>query len=90
MNRATFTLGALLVGALGFWSWSDAQVELGKALVGTWKGDVQTLGKGTREDPHRTLIITSVMQKDGKWVGEARFGTTGKGLGRVHLDGRER
>ena len=32
------------------------------------------------------MIIKSVKEKDGKWVGEGRFGATGKGLGRVRIE----
>jgi hypothetical protein len=49
-----------------------AQADLGKALVGTWQGELQALTK--KGDPVLTLIISSVKQEGGKWVAEARLG----------------
>ena len=46
---------ALLVGLP-----AEAAVDLAKALVGRWEGEVQTLGVGTRENPERTLVISAV------------------------------
>ena len=64
---------------------AEAQPDLGKSLVGTWEGEVQLLGMGTRQDPHRTLIISSIARKDGGWVGLGRFGVTGKSLSPVQI-----
>jgi hypothetical protein len=86
MKGVAFTSGVLLAGVLLFVPLSDAQGDLAKSLVGKWEGEVQTLGQGNREDPHRTLIIRSISQTQGRWVGEARFGVTGKGLGRVQME----
>ena len=65
-----------------------AQVDLAKALVGKWEGEITWAGSagGATGDPNRTLIIESVTQKDGKWVGTGRFGITGKGLGKVDIE----
>jgi hypothetical protein len=49
-----------------------AQVDLAKALVGTWKGEIQAVTK--KGDPALTLIISSVKQEGGKWVADARLG----------------
>jgi hypothetical protein len=86
MRRAAFASGVLLACVLLLGSLSHAQGNLAQSLAGKWEGELQTLGAGTREDPHRTLIIRSVSQKEGQWVGEGRFGITGKGLGTVHME----
>ena len=62
-----------------------AQGDLSKSLVGTWEGQLE-LASGVTGDPNRTLIIESVTQKDGNWVGAGRFGITGKGLGKVDIE----
>jgi len=50
-----------------------AQVDLAKALVGTWEGELQMqMKKGA--DPVMALVVTSVKQEDGKWVADGRFG----------------
>ena len=49
-----------------------AQVDLAKALVGTWEGELQLRVK--KADPVMSLVITSVKQEDGKWVADGRFG----------------
>ena len=49
-----------------------AQVDLAKALVGTWEGELQMRVK--KADPVMSLVITSVKQEDGKWVADGRFG----------------
>ena len=72
---------ALLVGAP-----AEADLDLAKALVGRWEGEVQVLGVGTRENPQRTLIIGAVTQQDGKWSATGRWGITGKGLARVLIE----
>jgi hypothetical protein len=66
---ALFVMAGLLLGA----GLAAAQVDLAKALVGTWKGELQQrTQKGA--DPELTLIITSVKQESGKWVADARLG----------------
>ena len=62
-----------------------AQGDLPKSLVGKWEGELQ-LASGATGDTNRTLIIESVTQKDGNWVGMGRFGITGKGLGKVEIE----
>lgn len=86
MKRVAFASCVLLASVLVLGSLSCAQGDLARSLVGTWEGELQTLGKGTRGDPHRTLIIRSVSQKEGKWIGEGRFGVTGKSLGPVQME----
>jgi len=86
VRRGALAAAAILACALLLGSPAHAQGQLAESLVGTWEGELQPLGKGTREDPHRTLIIRSVQQKNGKWVGEGRFGITGKGLARVQIE----
>jgi hypothetical protein len=65
-----------------------AQVDLAKSLVGKWEGAVEWAGSAgsAMGDANRTLIIESVTQKDGNWVGTGRFGITGKGLGKVEIE----
>jgi hypothetical protein len=58
-----------------------AQVDPSKALVGTWQGSVDV-----RRDRDRTLIIKSVKPtKNGDWVADGHYGTTGKGLARAKI-----
>jgi hypothetical protein len=70
-------LGIFLGGA-------SAQVDLGKALVGTWEGELTF--RTSTADTNRTLVIKSVAQQDGKWVGDGLYGTTGKNLSKVSID----
>jgi hypothetical protein len=81
-------LGVAVLGtSLGISSgW--AQVDLAKALVGRWEGEVQWAGGAGSGagDPNRTLIIESVTQKDSKWVATGGYGITGKGLGKVEIE----
>jgi hypothetical protein len=82
----TLLVVAVLGTSLGMPSgW--AQVDLAKALVGKWEGEITWAGSagGATSDPNRTLIIESVTQKDGKWVATGRYGVTGKGLGKVEI-----
>ena len=62
-----------------------AQGDLAKSLVGKWEGELELAG-GVTGNPNRTLIIESVTQKDGNWVGTGRFGITGQGLGKVEIE----
>jgi len=48
-----------------------AQVDLAKALVGTWEGEQEYLVISA-ENPKRILVIESVNQVDGKWVANGR------------------
>ena len=77
-------LGMLLSASSG-----SAQEDRAKVLVGKWEGTVEWAGgagSGGLGDPNRTLIIESVTQKDGKWVGTGKYGITGKGLGKVDIE----
>jgi hypothetical protein len=65
---ALFVAAGLMLGT----GVAAAQADLAKALVGTWKGELQTLTK--KGDPVLTLIISSVKQEGGKWVADARLG----------------
>jgi len=52
-----------------------AQVDPSKALVGTWRGELQgRFKKGAEASTVLALRIISVKQEDGKWVADARFG----------------
>jgi len=74
VNVYSYLLVVLLgLGGLSAW----AQLDPTKVLVGKYEGHVQM----TRNS-ERTLIIESVTPKDGGWVAEGRFGSTGEKLGR--------
>ncbi len=60
---------------------TSAQVDLAKVLVGKWEGQAQL----TRDSPGRTLIISSVRERGGKWVADGTFGDPEK---RLHAVGR--
>jgi hypothetical protein len=79
---ALFVLAGLILGP----GVVPAQVDLAKALVGTWQGELQQrMKKGA--DPVLTLIIASVKQEDGKWVADARLGgAEGGKTAKVHID----
>lgn len=78
---ALFVVTGLMVG-IGV---AAAQVDLAKALVGTWEGELQMqLKKGA--DPVMALVITSVKQEDGKWVADGRFGGANGKKGPVRID----
>lgn len=77
---------------------SEAQVDVGKVLVGRWEGELERpKGPGayrphafqpSREQPveGRTLVIQGVRAEGAKWiVTRAQFGITGKPLGRVEV-----
>jgi hypothetical protein len=52
-----------------------AQTDLAKALVGTWRGELQNrFKKGAEATTALTLRITSVKQEGGKWIADGRFG----------------
>ena len=65
-----------------------AQLDLAKALVGTWEGEVERMGVtgDPSRDTRRTLIIQSVTSQADKWVGDGRFGITGSTLVPVQID----
>jgi len=68
---AIFGLQILLIAAATF---SFAQVDPTKALVGTWEGQIETSWNSGR-----TLIINSVKAKgEGEWVARGRFGLSGQ------------
>jgi hypothetical protein len=84
MRRMLWMPWVVLACATLFVASSEGQMDPAKVLVGKWEGEVQFLGVGGERD--RTLIIESVSQKDGKWVGQGRWGITGKGLGPVTIE----
>ena len=72
------------------------QANVEKALVGKWEGQFTAevgdtrrgRGRTSTEDPRhlRTLVIGAIREQGGKWIAEgARYGETGKGLGKVDL-----
>ena len=83
MKRIAAVLMGLAVVLLGFGA-SQAQLDLAKALVGKWEGEMEYLY--TRSgDPKRVLVIESVKQTDGRWIAEGQFGTAQQ-MGRVRID----
>jgi len=72
MSARTLLVAIVLALALGI---AHAQDDPLRALVGTWQGQVDV-----RRDPERTLVIKSVSRRDGQWVADIHYGTTGKGL----------
>jgi hypothetical protein len=67
---AIFGFQILLISAATF---SFAQVDPTKALVGTWEGQIEI-----SSNSQRTLIINSVKAKgEGEWVARGRYSFTG-------------
>jgi hypothetical protein len=60
-----------------------AQVDLARALIGKWEGQVQFAD--TKANPNRTLVISSVSQNEGRWVAEGQWGVTGERLAKVQI-----
>jgi hypothetical protein len=88
MSRPTWLVRALpalaLLPLLLLVSGSEAQSGPEKQLIGTWQGEIQF--RFTGSDPTRTLVIESVTQQDGKWIGKGRYGITGKPSRMVQFD----
>jgi hypothetical protein len=78
-------LPALALLLLLLVSGSEAQSGPEKQLIGTWQGEVQFRFTGAG-DPNRTLVIESVTQQDGKWIGRGRYGIPGKPLRMLQFD----
>jgi hypothetical protein len=78
---ALFVVAGLLAGT----GVAAAQADLSKALVGTWKGELQQRSQKDA-DPTLVLIIKSVKQEDGKWIADARVGATEDKTAKVNLD----
>jgi hypothetical protein len=77
-----FVMAGLVLGA----GVAVAQADLAKALVGTWKGELQQRTK-KGADPALTLVIDSVKQEGGKWVADARLGgAEGGKTAKVNID----
>jgi hypothetical protein len=81
----TLLVVAVVSTSLGMSS-AWAQVALAKSLVGKWEVTWAGSAGAAVGDANRTLIIESVTQKDGAWVGAGRYGITGKGLGKVEIE----
>ncbi len=62
-----------------------AQVDVGKALVGTWKGELQQRSQKDA-DPTLVLVIKSVKEENGKWMADARVGATEDKTAKVNLE----
>lgn len=78
---ALFVAAGLLAGT----GVAAAQVDLSKALVGTWKGELQQRTQKDA-DPTLVLLIKSVKQEDGKWMADARVGATEDKTAKVNLE----
>jgi hypothetical protein len=60
------------------------QSDLAAQLVGKWEGTQYQTVKGGSED--RTLIISSVTQREGKWIAEGRYGVKGGAKVQIEVD----
>lgn len=78
---ALFVVAGLLAGT----GVAAAQADLAKALVGTWKGELQQRTQKDA-DPTLVLIIKSVKEEGGKWIADARVGATEDKTAKVNLD----
>jgi hypothetical protein len=76
----------VLVGvALATAGIAGSQLDVAKALEGKWEGEFLKEATDKFENA-RTLVIGKARQEDGKWLVEgARYGITGKGLGRMDV-----
>jgi hypothetical protein len=80
--RLALAVSAMLMLGPGL-AW--AQVDLARALVGRWEGEIAyRFLKGT--NPGLVVVITSVKEDGGKWTADARGGTKTSGLGPVKLE----
>jgi hypothetical protein len=62
------------------------QIDLAKALVGKWEGEIARGQMDKGWNYGRTLVIGQVREQDGKWIVErARWGVTGMGLAPVQV-----
>ena len=73
---------------------AHAQVDLAKALVGRWEGEIRKVHPKQALGTAWTLLIEQVREQGGKWAVErAQFGETGKPLRpiqvRVEVRGEE-
>jgi hypothetical protein len=75
-------LSLILVGASAVSSY--AQMDIQKALVGEWKGQMR---RDVREkfENKRTLVIESVREEGGVWHVVAKFGVPGREFGPVDV-----
>ena len=78
---ALFVVAGLLVSA----GVAVAQVDVGKVLVGTWKGELQQRSQKDA-DPTLVLVIKSVKEENGKWMADARVGATEDKTAKVNLE----
>ena len=62
------------------------QIDLAKALVGRWEGQIARGQMDKGWDYDRTLVIDQVCEQGGKWIVErARWGVTGRQLAPVEV-----
>ena len=61
------------------------QSDLAAQLVGKWEGTQYQTVK-VREAEDRTLIISSVMQREGKWIAAGRYGVKGGAQVQIEVD----
>jgi hypothetical protein len=83
VRLAFFVITMLMVGP----GLAPAQVDLAKALVGRWEGEIALRFQKTA-NPGLVLVITSVKEEGGRWTADARSGTKTSGLGpaKVEID----
>ena len=75
---------ALIVALISPTAPALAQSDPAAQLVGKWEGTQRQQGKGGSED--RTLIISSVTQREGKWIADGRFGVKGGAKVQIEVD----
>ena len=80
-RAALFVVAGLMMGV----GVAVAQVDVGKVLVGTWKGELQQRSQKDA-DPTLVLVIKSVKEENGKWMADARVGATEDKTAKVNLE----
>jgi len=84
MHTRITILALLLVALISPTPPALGQSDPAAQLVGTWEGTQHQTGKGGSED--RTLIVSSVTQKEGKWIADGRYGAQGGAKVQIEVD----
>ena len=87
MKMTSLLVAALALVMLGSTVANAEEMDLSKALVGKWEGEMT---KGPKDKAQRnnarTLVIGQVRKQDGKWIVEdAKWGVTGQELGPIEV-----
>jgi hypothetical protein len=73
MRIVRLALFVMTMSMLGT-EFATAQVDLTKALVGKWEGEIEQRTVRTA-NPGLILVITSVREEGGRWIADGRAGT---------------